>query len=207
MLIGIVGFIGSGKGTVGTIISEQYGFTHDSFAAPLKDAVAAIFNWDRELLEGATNASREWREQPDKFWSKNFGEPFSPRLALQLMGTEAGREVFHKDIWVIALLNRSINRNTVITDVRFKNEIKLIHENSGMIVRVKRGDDPQWFNIAERANSGDELALKEMRQLGIHISEWDWIGSPIDYIISNDGSLEDLKDEIREFATKYIRGH
>ena len=122
MIIGLVGFIGSGKGTVGEIL-EQKGFVKDSFAKPLKDACSVIFGWPREMLEGDTEVSRKWREEPDVFWSEKFGKTFSPRLALQLMGTEAGRNVFHKDIWVTSLLNRSKGKDVVVTDVRFKNEI------------------------------------------------------------------------------------
>jgi hypothetical protein len=205
MLIGIVGFIGSGKGTVGSILSEKYEFTQDSFAAPLKDAVAAIFGWDRTLLEGATQESRMWRELPDKFWSEKFGKPFSPRLALQLMGTEAGRYVFHKDVWVTSLLKRSKGRDTVITDVRFKNEINLIKENNGIIVRVRRGEEPEWYNTAVLANRGYHHEMVELQKLNIHISEWDWIGSPIDYTISNDGSLDDLEKEIENLMLYYNR--
>ncbi len=144
MLIGVVGFIGSGKGTVGDLL-EQKGFVKDSFAKPLKDACAAMFGWPRDLLEGDTEASRQWREQPDEFWSEKMGKKFSPRLALQLLGTEAGRNVFHKDIWVNSLLKRAGDSNVVITDVRFKNELKFIHKNNGIIVRVKRGPEPDWY--------------------------------------------------------------
>ena len=205
MLIGIVGFIGSGKGTVGSILSKKYEFTQDSFAAPLKDAVAAIFGWDRTLLEGATPESRQWREVPDAFWSNKFGKPFSPRLALQLMGTEAGRDVFHKDIWVISLLKRSKGRDTIITDVRFKNEIDLIRENHGIVVRVKRGPEPEWIEAARYANKGDLFSLDLMKEYGIHVSEWDWVGSTIDYIISNDGSLIDLEKEIDTLMMNFNR--
>lgn len=205
MLIGIVGFIGSGKGTVGSILSEKYEFTQDSFAAPLKDAVAAIFGWDRTLLEGATPESRRWRELPDKFWSEKFGKPFSPRLALQLMGTEAGRDVFHKDVWVTSLLKRSKGRDTVITDVRFKNEINLIKENNGIVVRVRRGEEPEWYTTAVLANRGYRHEMEELQKLNIHVSEWDWVGSPIDYTISNDGSLGDLEKEIENFMLYYNR--
>ena len=66
MIIGLVGFIGSGKGTVGDLLSQE-GFIPDSFARPLKDACSSIFGWPRELLEGNTEFSRTWREQPDKF--------------------------------------------------------------------------------------------------------------------------------------------
>lgn len=204
MLLGIVGFIGSGKGTVGKILSEDYGFEQDSFASPLKDAVSSIFNWERHLLEGDTKESREWREQPDPFWSEQFGKPFSPRLALQLMGTEAGRNVFHQNLWVISLLKRSVNRKTVITDVRFRNEVNLIRKNNGKIIRVQRGQEPEWFDIARQANSGDEVCFVKMRNLGIHISEWDWIGAPIDYTITNNGSLETLREDVRKIHTQLV---
>ena len=45
MIIGITGFIGSGKDTVANMFVER-GCVHDSFAAPLKDLCASIFGWD-----------------------------------------------------------------------------------------------------------------------------------------------------------------
>jgi len=87
MIIGFVGFIGSGKGTVADILTHKYGFNKESFANAVKDACAAIFLWDRKMLEGDTKESREWRETPDPWWSEKLGREFSPRLALQLMGT------------------------------------------------------------------------------------------------------------------------
>lgn len=196
MIIGLVGFIGSGKGTVGDIL-EQQGFVKDSFAKPLKDACSVIFGWPRELLEGDTALSRKWREEPDAFWSEKFGKEFSPRLALQLMGTEAGRNVFHKDVWVISLLNRAKGKDVVVTDVRFQNEIKYIQDNGGLIIRVKRGDEPKWYN--------DLLTMKTtvkrqlfMQEVGIHQSEWDWIGSDFDYVIENDGTINDLGNKVNE---------
>ena len=68
MIVGICGLIGSGKGTVADILVEQ-GFTKVSFADKLKDGVSTIFGWDRSLLEGDTDESRDWREQADEFWT------------------------------------------------------------------------------------------------------------------------------------------
>ena len=59
MIIGICGLIGCGKGTVGDILVENHGFTKLSFADKLKDGVATVFNWDRQMLEGDTVESRE----------------------------------------------------------------------------------------------------------------------------------------------------
>ena len=203
MIIGLVGFIGSGKGTVGDIL-EQKGFVKDSFAKPLKDACSVMFGWPREMLEGDTEVSRKWREEPDVYWSEKFGKSFSPRLALQLMGTEAGRNVFHEDIWVISLLNRSKGKDVVVTDVRFQNEIKYIQDNGGIVIRVKRGEEPEWYNLALDANQGFSSAQMGMRDKGIHQSETNWIGSDFDYVIENDGTITDLGNKVNELL-QFIR--
>ena len=202
MIIGLVGFIGSGKGTVGDIL-EQKGFIKDSFAKPLKDACAVMFGWSRELLEGDTEMSRKWREEPDSYWSEKFGREFTPREALQKMGTEAGREVFHKDIWVISLLNRAKGKDVVVTDVRFQNEIKYIQDNGGIVIRVKRGEDPIWFSWLEEIQLDTERT-KFMQHEHIHKSEWDWVGCEFNYTISNNGTIQDLGKDV-ERVLQFIK--
>lgn len=195
MLIGVVGFMGSGKGTVGDLL-EQKGFVKDSFAKPLKDACSVIFGWSRDLLEGETKESRDWREIPDTYWTEKFGYSFSPRLALQLMGTEAGREVFNQDIWIISLLNRVKGKNVVVTDVRFKNEVKYIQENQGIIIRVKRGPEPDWYSLAQESNAGLYTSQLKLEKLGIHPSEWNWVGCKVNHEIENDGDLVQLGNKV-----------
>ena len=202
MIIGLVGFIGSGKGTVGDIL-EQKGFIKDSFAKPLKDACAVMFGWSRELLEGDTEMSRKWREEPDSYWSEKFGREFTPREALQKMGTEAGRDVFHKDIWVISLLNRAKGKDVVVTDVRFQNEIEYIQDNGGIVIRVKRGSDPDWFKHLEKIQLETERT-KFMQHEHIHKSEWDWVGCEFDYTIGNNGTIQDLGKEV-ERVLQFLR--
>ena len=63
MIIGFVGFIGSGKDTAADYLFNFHEFRRESFANTLKDAVAAVFGWDRVLLEGRTKEAREWRAQ------------------------------------------------------------------------------------------------------------------------------------------------
>ena len=199
MIVGLVGFIGAGKGTVADLLVDRHDFEKESFANSVKDAVATIFGWDRALLEGDTPESRAWREQDDKFWSEKLGKPFSPRLALQLMGTEAGRDVFHPDLWVHTVLRRCENapyHNYVIADVRFPNEIKAIRESGGIIVRVKRGDEPEWYNVALKDNKKPNYHGMALEYPDVHFSEWAWIGSEIDFEISNNGSLDELIEKV-----------
>ena len=51
MILGVTGLIGSGKDTIADYLVTEHGFKRVSFAASLKDAVAAVFGWDREMLE------------------------------------------------------------------------------------------------------------------------------------------------------------
>lgn len=195
MLIGVVGFIGSGKGTVADILVDKYSFHKLSFADTVKDATAAVFGWPRGLLEGDTDESRAWRETPDEWWSKRFGYNFSPRLALQMMGTEAGRDVFHKDLWVYSLERKmELYPNVVIADVRFPNEIKFIQDKGGFVVRVRRGLDPEWYDTAYRANREGNTDL--MVDYSIHYSEWAWIGSIMDHELHNTGTVSMLEGDV-----------
>jgi hypothetical protein len=181
MLIGVVGLIGSGKDTVSKRLEQKHGFRRDSFAKSLKDAVSAMFNWDREMLEGNGDNSRQWREQPDKFWSKKFGKTVTPRWVLQHFGTEVMRQHMHDAIWIDSCLSRYDGKPTVISDTRFQNELKTIKENNGQIILVKRGELP---------------TRKQMQDKGAHKSEWDWMGWNFDHVIDNDGNKEDLYKKV-----------
>lgn len=202
MIIGLVGFIGSGKGTVGDFLESDYGFVKESFAKAVKDAVATIFCWDRGMLEGDTVQSRAWREQPDAYWSAKMGKEFTPRQALQLMGTEAGRNVFHPDLWVYAMERRiNPNKNYVITDARFGNELKMIRNLGGKVIRVCRGTEPEWYNEAFRTVRICPGAQKMHNYPGIHYSEWAWVDEEFDAILTNNLTVNDLKQDVHTYLT------
>ena len=202
-LVGLLGFIGSGKGTVAEHLVENYNFKQDSFASSLKDACAVIFDWPRDLLEGDTDLSRTFRETVDEWWSQHLSIPdFTPRLGLQLMGTDAIRNHFHADMWLLTAQNRlrkNPDQNVVISDVRFPNEINLIKELGGTLITVRRGKIPKWYGTAVSANKGNRVAIAEMNHIypEVHASEWAWVGvGPTDHLISNNGTMEKLKLEV-----------
>ena len=205
MIIGVCGFIGSGKDTIADYLTNFHGFRRESFANSLKDAVAYVFSWDRTMLEGRTKTAREWREQVDPWWAERLGMPtLTPRWVLQYWGTEVCRKAFHDDIWIASLENKLRNSkdDIVISDCRFPNEIKSIKAAGGIVIRVKRGDDPEWYNDAADMNAGDRcsnymLAKTRMQKLGIHASETAWVGTKFDAVMDNNASIDDLYAQVK----------
>ena len=205
MIIGICGFIGSGKDTIADYLVNFHEFRRDSFAGTLKDAVAAVFNWDRELLEGRTKQAREWREQVDPWWSQRLNMPnLTPRLVLQLWGTEVCRRSFHDDIWIASVENklRASRDSIVISDCRFPNEIQSIKRAGGQVVWVKRGPLPEWYDSAVAANQQVQSATAYLQTQGIHVSETAWVGTKFDAVIDNNGTIEDLYNQVRSLVLR-----
>jgi len=205
MIIGVTGLIGSGKDTVANYLTTFHGFRKVSFAASLKDAVASVFGWDRELLEGSTSESRQWREEVDTWWSNRLNMPqLTPRWVLQYWGTEVCRQHFHDDIWIASVENklRQIKDNIVITDCRFSNEITSIRRIGGKTVRVNRGDKPEWYDYAvdynkgEHGNMGWALGRARLEKMGIHASEYSSVGLNYDYQLDNNSTIDELHHQI-----------
>ena len=191
-IIGVVGLIGSGKGTVGDYLAHHRGFVNLSFASALKDAVSVIFGWDRDMLEGNTPPSRVWRELPDEFWTAKLGRVITPRLVLQEIGTEVMRKHWHPNIWVDSLEKQITNstQSVVITDVRFPNEADLISRLGGKIIWVRKDPLPDWFLQVQAGHITEDI------ELTVHESERAWIGTAIDHIIENTGTLQELYEKI-----------
>jgi hypothetical protein len=183
-LIGLCGLIGSGKNTVAERLMGHYDYVGVSFAGTLKDAASCIFGWDRDMLEGSTSRDREERERKDLWWSERLGFDVSPRYMLQFLGTEVMRSNLHSDIWVYAT-EKEILENPwdqyVITDVRFPNEVAMIRRHGGKILHVRRGDLPEWFG----QDPND-----------VHASETAWNNERFDATIRNDGTIEELYENL-----------
>ena len=199
-IIGITGSAGSGKDTIGDIlVSNLPNWKKLSFAGHLKDVTALLFGFDRKMLAGETPEDREVREQPDQYWSEKMGKDFTPRFALQFLGTNLLRNQLHQNIWVDCLEKTILNsdENVVITDVRFPNEIDMIKNIGGEIWRVERGTLPSWWETAIYYNSKPNTLDIPSELKPIHESEWRWIGyDRPNHIFKNDRTIEDLKQEV-----------
>ncbi len=209
MIIGICGLIGAGKDTAADYLVNLHHFRRESFANSLKDAVAQVFGWDRTMLEGRTKQAREWREQVDPWWSARLDMPnLTPRWILQYWGTDVCRRAFHDDIWIASLENKLRNSqdDVVISDCRFPNEILAIKRAGGIVVRVVRGPEPEWYDAALSLNRGPDgnsswaLSRRQLEKLKIHASETSWIGTKFDAVLDNNGTLDHLYEQVKNLA-------
>lgn len=185
MLIGLNGYKGSGKDTVATYLVEHHGFHRLAFADKLKESVCNLLDIDPIALERLKNLEEDCRVT---ITIPNKGElcrDISFRHFLQRYGTESHRDTFGTDFWVDQILPSvgafyaadqiisHLNRDIVITDARFENEQKRIHDLKGYNIRVKRG------------TSVDE-----------HLSEA--MPKYLDQVIDNEGTLDELPAQIEE---------
>jgi hypothetical protein len=232
-IIGIFGYAGSGKDTVGKLIQynmsrsripieevvenysnnewwmeEQSGWEIKKWAGKLKYIASIITGIPVEKFEDQefkkTNLGSEWDQPiPGEDWvdGKPVPVPMTVRDLLQILGTEAMRDGLHKNVWVNALMadykihpehfNDIANGretgdgypNWIITDTRFPNEAQAIKDKGGMVIKVDRP------GVGPVNGHPSEDALKDYN---------------FDYVIHNDGSINDLDNKVIEFINNYI---
>jgi hypothetical protein len=195
MLIGLNGYKGVGKDTVGKILAEQYGYERLAFADKMKEAIAALFDISREDVDAykidlGTLPRVEVIIEEALPSQMVIQKSFSWREFLQRFGTEMGREVFGEDFWVDLLLpddnyGQYDSKNIVVTDVRFPNEYNRIKSLGGYNVRVLR-PDYEGDGHASEARPDPEL---------------------IDYYIHNDGDLDLLRDSVEHLLMTINGSH
>lgn len=177
MLIGICGKAGAGKDTVGDYLVEEYGFERIALADPIKRLVQDIF-----VLDDHTVHDREAREQPLDNW-----EGWTVRKLLQFIGTELFRENIDDSIWVKSLWYQiqNSNKNFVVTDIRFPNELEFFVEN---------GKDEFFSLKVNRPGRDGSVGLTG------HASEAYDLDA--EFVIENDKTFEDLYEKVDQIMTE-----
>jgi hypothetical protein len=174
VLIGINGFMGAGKDTVGDYLVRSHGFEKKSFAGLLKESVSRLFDIPLDLIE-------QWKNDPQVHVEISHDDVtvngYAPmvsldfRAFLQRYGTESHRDVFGYEFWVEQLFKTlDPDGDYVFCDARFQNELLAISHNDGRNIRVVRPGTGA-SNHASEVEPDPEL---------------------IDAVIVNDGSIDQL---------------
>jgi len=133
VLIGLLAKKYHGKDTAADYLVENHGFVKLSFAKPLKDICRILFGFSDEQLYGSL------KEEIDSYWQ------MSPRTVFQYVGTDMFRKQFNEKFWIMclkrkymAIIEANPNADVVISDVRFQNELNLVHELGGIVIKLYR---------------------------------------------------------------------
>lgn len=165
-LIGITGKARSGKDSLAEIVARNHSVYVTSFAEPMRLLLCDILSVDLDQLDAI-------KSEPHPILGGK-----TPRVALQHLGTEYGRQMIDANLWV-NVVSHKIDQAmashhydfVMITDVRFDNEAELIKEKNGQILQVIRPD----MTIKESAHSSEQGIASDL----------------IDQTLMNDGSWED----------------
>ena len=87
--------------------------------------------------------------------------------------------------------------------MRFPNEIKAVKDAGGIVIRVTRGPEPSWYSVALAANSYPQpnVSTEILNELGIHPSEWAWVGTKFDAVIDNNSpGLDNLYRQVKNLV-------
>jgi hypothetical protein len=169
MIIGLSGYAQSGKDSTAELLCLNYGYTRKSFAQPMRDAIYT-------LNPIVFNLNSRVADLVDEYgWDVAKANPEVRRL-LQVFGTEVGRKMLGDDVWIkIALSGIKSEDRVVISDVRFPNEADAIKKLGGIVWRINRRN--------HSAVNG-------------HASEHAMDNYMFNHVIYNDGTLDDLSDEV-----------
>ena len=133
----------------------------------------------------------------------------TPRFLLQFIGTNLLRNQLHPNIWVNTLFadyrekvdfdnNLPMNKNWIITDLRFKNEKKAVEDRGGITIRVNR-------NALIKDNNGNPIeSNKSYYDISTvqHPSETALDDAKFDYYIDNNSDIPSLIEEVKKILIK-----
>lgn len=146
-------------------ISTESGWKNIKFADKIKQIVCLLLNCQPSQLEDREFKEKELGEEWWYYSCKSFGQTSlpsysttfpedleawvdttlvkpTPRLLMQQLGTECGRETLHPNIWVNATFSEYKKQGAypklIISDVRFPNEIEALRERDAITIRINR---------------------------------------------------------------------
>lgn len=170
-IIALTGRIGAGKTTAARVL-EDLGYVRVRFAGPLKAMLQAL-GCSEDQTDGGL------KEVPSELLCGK-----TPRQAMQLLGTEWGRNLIGDKLWLRAWLNEAVKHPyVVVDDARFANECAAVHELGGVI----------WTVVREGMMPQD------------HASEQQVL--PSDGVIINNWSVEELGESVRHLLGHKPRRH
>ena len=168
MIIGLSGYAQSGKDATANLLCLNYEYERRAFADPMRHALQII----NPKLDSITRVA----DLVDDYgWDIAKKNPEVRRL-LQVLGTDFGRKMIGDDVWIkMSLSDLRQGNRVVISDVRFPNEADAIKKLGGTVWRINR-----------RNNTA----------VNHHASEHAMDNYMFSHVIYNDGTLDDLSDEV-----------
>ena len=147
-LIGLVARKGAGKDTAAAVLSER-GYQNVKFAGALKDMLRTLLAY-----QGVDEATTERMVEGDlKETPTDYLSGQTPRYVMQTLGTEWGRDLIGTDFWVGTAIRKALGVTTVITDVRFPNELDAVRNAGGVVI----GITADWIEKVEGEHESEAL--------------------------------------------------
>lgn len=168
MIIGLSGYARSGKDEVAKILVNEYQFKRIAFADAIRDCIYVLNPYiDNDLRVAELVDNYGWEVAKSKD---------EVRRLLQVFGTEVGRRLLGDNVWIDKVFKQLYDlKDYVIPDVRFYNEMKSIRHAEGEVWRIDR---------------------EGVVAINTHSSESALDGFEFDHIIENNGTLDDLKNQV-----------
>lgn len=126
----------------------------------------------------------------------------TPRILMQVLGTEAGRNIIHPNLWVICTMSGyKPDSKWIITDNRFPNEVKAVNQKNGLTFRIERDFNlrfPEYQNLEEVHTKDIDLYMQLVHFSEVALDSY----TQFDYIIQNNGTVLDLINNVEQILIK-----
>ena len=182
MIIGVCGFIGSGKDTIAEYISKKFGHKHIKISSKLKDVVKVLFNFNDDQVETYS------KEVIDKRWG------VTPRTVMQFLGTEIFQYKIQeilpcvkRNFWIKSIIDEHVkdaNYPIVISDMRFLHEYTELQKYDVFVIKIKRN----YVN----------------QPVDMHPSETEFVNIPVNLEVDNNSSITDMLNMINTYFSNKI---